>query len=232
MADSPVKGIIFDLDGTLYRMRRYLRPLIALGVFPQVRRLIAFMAVRQTFAGRHFGSRQELMQSIADGMAAELHTPSTVIADWIETSFNRAFIGSMRFFRNSRYNANGLMDEMHRRSIRLAVLSDYGRVAERLDRLKIKRTPFDILASCEDSGALKPHPLAYEKIAAQWTIAPQNMLVIGDRIDTDGAAAHAAGMAFWQVIDTKKQLNGPVDKYVPAKRLFWHEIVARLSALQ
>jgi len=48
-------------------------------------------------------------------------------------------------------------------------------------------------------GALKPAPDALLAAAAQLGVAPSSLLHVGDRWDTDAAAAHAAGCRFLHV---------------------------------
>lgn len=61
---------------------------------------------------------------------------------------------------------------------------------------------FDIvLANGEspDVTALKPDPACLLAAAAKLGVRPEECLVIGDRLDADGAAAHAAKMAFRRI---------------------------------
>ncbi|MBW2264536.1 MAG: HAD family hydrolase, partial [Deltaproteobacteria bacterium] len=82
------------------------------------------------------------------------------------------------------------------RGLKTAVLSDYGRVAERVEALRLPVTLFDDLASAEDAGALKPSPLPFLMSARNLGLEPDQVLVVGDRDDMDGQGAMAAGMAF------------------------------------
>jgi FMN phosphatase YigB (HAD superfamily) len=87
-------------------------------------------------------------------------------------------------------------------------LSDYGCVKERLEKLGLPVSLFDMVSSCEAAGALKPHPRPFLAIAEKWGIVPGNILVIGDRGDTDGEAAKNAGMQFVMVSDALRVSPG------------------------
>lgn len=57
---------------------------------------------------------------------------------------------------------------------------------------------FDFLISSSDFGRRKPHPSLFEAASRQMGLQPRNVWYLGDRIDTDIAGAHAAGMvAVW-----------------------------------
>ena len=78
----------------------------------------------------------------------------------------------------------------------LAVVSDFGLVSERLAALEIPSAAFDHVASAEDSGALKPSPKGFLDAARFLGLSADQLLIVGDRDDKDGAAARAAGMPF------------------------------------
>jgi putative hydrolase of the HAD superfamily len=57
---------------------------------------------------------------------------------------------------------------------------------------------FGFLISSSDFGLRKPHRYLFEAAARQMRLQTQNVWCLGDRIDTDIAGAHAAGMvAVW-----------------------------------
>jgi FMN phosphatase YigB (HAD superfamily) len=217
------KGIIFDLDGTLYHMKWYLKPLITLKLFPHSLRLPRYMAVRDRFAGRDMGSAQALLSTMASQLSAKTPGSTTQqMEDWIWKRFYSGFETVMPFFRGSRKGITETLAKLHIKGIRLAVLSDYGRIEERLAGLAIAPRLFDNLVSAESVGSLKPSPRAYIELSGVWGIEPGAICVIGDRDDTDGIAAKAAGMQFIRISDKKHPPAG-------AKR--WTEIKRFLDDL-
>ena len=207
-APAPIRGIIFDLDGTLYPMRWYFKPLMFVRVLPCAMRLPRFLEVRETYAGVDFGSGDRLLAALSEEFAGREKLTSAEARTWIDRTFYPAFVAVMRFFRNSRPGLSELILTLRDRGIRLAVLSDYGRVAQRLENLHISPSLFDPVASCEEAGALKPNMRPFLEISRQWGIPPPHIVVVGDRPDTDGAAATSAGMRFVHVCDAGRFPEG------------------------
>jgi HAD superfamily hydrolase (TIGR01549 family) len=204
VAEETYRGIIFDLDGTLYKMKWYMRPYLTARVFPHCLRLPRFLKERTRFAGKEMGSRDRLMDNVCSAIATRERCTAGEIRSWIECSFYPAFIDSMRLFRETRPGLEPFLDRLRRKGMRLGVLSDYDFVKERLEYLEIGLHHFSSIASSESAGALKPSPVPFLSMAAQWNLAPSEILVVGDRDDTDGAAAAAAGMHFFRVRDSSQ----------------------------
>jgi putative hydrolase of the HAD superfamily len=220
---ATVRGVIFDLDGTLYNMRWYFKPIICLRLFPECLRLPRFLHVREEFAGIEMNVKERLLAAISDELAnCDLISPAEAHS-WIERAFYPAFVAVMPLFRWSRPGLGGMLKKLSAKGVKLAVLSDYGRVTERLRKLWIPVTRFDAVTSCEEAGALKPHPRPFLDIAEKWGIDPVHILVIGDRADTDGLAAKNAGMQFWQVSDKC---------FKPKGAMRWGRICRRLKKLE
>ncbi len=209
-ASSLVRGIIFDLDGTLYALRWYLRILFFIRLFPHGLRLRRFLRVRETFAGADLKSQERLLSAISKELGGRENMRSADTRRWIDEAFYVSYIALMPFFRFSRPGLAQLLAALRAKGIRLAVLSDFGRVPERLEKLRISPSLFDTVASCEAAGALKPHKRPFLDIAKDWGVLPGDILVIGDRADTDGAAAQSAGMQFVRICDRHARARGGV----------------------
>ncbi len=200
IATSPrIRGVIFDLDGTLYAMRWYLQPVFFVTVFPHGMRLVRVWRMRGKYAGEEMVSQGRLADAISEDLARTETVSAAEARLWIDHAFYDSYVAIMRFFRGSRPGLNSLLAAVRAKGIKLAVLSDYGRVAERLEKLGIPPDLFDTVASCEACGALKPHPRPFLEIAKEWAISPHQVLVVGDRADTDGEAARGAGMDFLRI---------------------------------
>jgi FMN phosphatase YigB (HAD superfamily) len=204
---NSIKGLIFDLDGTLYRMQWYMRPLITIAVFPYCLRLPRFLKIRNQFAGKDLNSKDRLFSEICKQLSAAEHSSEENILKWIYESFYPAFINAMRFLRNSRPELDQTLTNLRNSNIKLAVLSDFDHVQQRLQNLSINPENFHTIASSEAAGALKPSPRPFLEIAEKWNISPNEIVVIGDRDDTDGEAARKASMQFWQINDSKPAHN-------------------------
>ena len=216
-----VQGIIFDLDGTLYRMTWIMRPFLTFKVFPTCLRLPRFLKIRGTFAGIDLGSYQELMNRICIALSEKENCSAHEINAWITDIFYPAFVSSMQLFRNSRPGISELLTSLRSNGIRLGVLSDYALVEERLIGLGIPSSPFSTITSSEIAGALKPSARPFLDIASSWNLKPEQVLVVGDRDDTDGAASRRAGMQFLHISD---KVHAP-DTWS------WDEVRTRLQSL-
>ena len=87
-----------------------------------------------------------------------------------------------------------LLDFLIQRGIKVGVFSDYPPQLK-LDALGIGGRFSVVLSSTDpDIGRFKPHPRGFLVAAARWQIDPAEVLVVGDRPDTDAAGAAAAGM--------------------------------------
>jgi FMN phosphatase YigB (HAD superfamily) len=194
-----VRGVVFDLDGTLYGMPWYMKPLLFASLVPHGMRLPAYMRARAEHAGRDHGSGGALMAALCADLARRIGRPPQEMQAWVEGPFYSRFTGFLYVLRHTRPGLAEALQDLRRRGIRLAVLSDFGRVAERLKALALDTSLFDCLQSSEDAGALKPAVRPFETIVAQWALPPAEILVVGDRDDTDGAGARAAGMQFMRL---------------------------------
>jgi FMN phosphatase YigB (HAD superfamily) len=198
---TAIRGIIFDLDGTLYRMEFFFQPLMFFNMLPRPLRLLHFLSERSKLAGIDFGTGEKLLETLCTSLSATLNISPEATLNWIEYRFYPAFISAMRFQRRGRPGLVPMLGNLRERGTKLAVLSDYATVEERLRMLRIPPDCFDHLSSCESAGALKPAARPFLDIARKWSISAEAILVVGDRDDTDGQAARSAGMQFLQIID-------------------------------
>jgi FMN phosphatase YigB (HAD superfamily) len=214
---AAVLGVIFDLDGTLYDMSWYMKPLFFLRLFPASIRLPRFLHIRETFAGKDLTSRQCLIETLSGELSKTEGVSPDQARKWIEGPFYASFVAIMPFLRFSRPGIIPLLSSLRDKGLRLGVLSDYDCVKERLEKLSVPPSLFDTVASSEAFGALKPNGRPYSAIAQEWGIAPRNILVVGDRADTDGAAAAALGMQFLLIENSPRKRR-------PGKGLCWKEL--------
>ncbi|MBD3315172.1 MAG: HAD-IA family hydrolase [Chitinivibrionales bacterium] len=199
-----IRGVIFDLDGTLYQMKWYFRPVLALMLMPSSLRLQHYMSIRK----KHMGDDRKSAAALLDAMASELarktgEGDTMKMLVWIRSKFYPAFERAMNLVRGSRPGLNPMLRTLRERGIRLGVLSDFSRVAQRLRGLGIAPDQFDTLASTEDAGCLKPCPRPLLALAREWGVPCEKIMVIGDRQDTDGEAASLAHMHFLRISDLR-----------------------------
>ncbi len=200
---SEVQAILFDLDGTLYR-KTCLELIVGFGGLRSMRTFAAIAAARKTKAGEDLGTRDALIDAIALDAALRLgEDPARIRLFYEEVLYGR-FMRRLSLFYRARpcfsrlFSLAGTHEERTRGPL-LAILSDYGHVDDRLQAIGIDPRVFTHRFSCEDAGALKPAPRPFSEAAEVLGVEPQKILVVGDRDDTDGAGAIAAGMNFAKI---------------------------------
>lgn len=204
-----IRGIIFDLDGTLYKMKWFMKPLLTIMLSPRILLLPRYMSVRKSFAGKEMGNGDELLNAMAATLAEKSGRCTTEsILSWIHNRFYSAFKKIMPFLKGSRPGLNDLLATLQERGFKLAIVSDFSHIEERLNGLCIPGSLFNTIISSETEGSLKPSCRALLVIAKSWQLPPSSILVIGDRDDTDGIAAARAGMPYIRISDKKSLSAG------------------------
>jgi len=186
--------VVFDVDGTLYRQRplrlRMARELLVHSVRRRDAKIIAVLA-RYRRLREQLGEAQAVdfePALVARTAAAASVSPDKVraiVAEWIDER-------PLRHLAACRYpGLPQLFAGLRRRGKAIGVLSDYSARAK-LEALDLAA---DHVAGAADAGigVLKPHPRGLNALIAMAGAAPHRTLVIGDRPDRDGLAAHAAG---------------------------------------
>ena len=196
-----VRAVLFDVDGTLYAQAP-LRVLMAaelaiegLRAPKQTRRAARIIATfRRT--------REELRQQ------GDASTPLDVLqfaraaeqlgigASEVERVVNEWMLQRpLKYLRRVRRpGLLGLLSVLTERGLQIGALSDYP-VPEKLRALGVANY-FSIGLCTADRpiNAFKPHPKGFGHACELWGVAPQEVLYVGDRPDTDGAGAAAAGI--------------------------------------
>ncbi len=197
------QAVIFDLDGTLYAMTSRFKPLMTIMCFPHCLRVPKYMKIRDKYRGKDMLSGIELKQAISSDLNFETGLNNS--EKWIEECFYPAFVSTLRFLRN-RPQVNSLFSALKDNGIKIAVLSDFGRVEERLKALKIDLSLIDVIESTERVGAFKPCSRPFFEVCEKLGVKPEKVTLIGDRDDTDRAGAEASGLKFFKV-DGKSNKN-------------------------
>lgn len=157
------------------------------------------------------------MQQLAEELSKKCkNTSPETLLTWIQETFYPTFVRLMPLMRGSRPELNTTLSQLRKNGYNLAVLSDFDFVAERLKGLAIDTDLFHFIGSTESQGCLKPCPRVFQEIAKSWHCTVDQVLVIGDRTDTDGAAAAACDMPFLQINDNGTHGNNwsYVQKYL------------------
>lgn len=186
-------GIIFDIDGTLYAMTPQVRIHSLLHTFPRSKNFFKFLKIRHRQQGKDFGTKENLIAEIN-----KILISAGVSPDYEKNVFYPAFIKSLSINKN-RTQLIEFVKYCKSLGVKTAVLSDYGIIDERLEALGFDKNLFDIRMSSEDFGAFKPTSRIFTEISQMLGLKPQQILMVGDREDTDGEGAKSVGMPFFKI---------------------------------
>jgi phosphoglycolate phosphatase/putative hydrolase of the HAD superfamily len=197
-----VRGVLFDVDGTLY-FQPPLRLLMALELSLLALRVGPRRAGRIWALLRAYRDAHEILRRtgysggpIHDhqlGLAAtqaglSLREAAPIVSEWMV----RRPLKYLRLCR--RPGLVRLLETLRRRGVRLGVLSDYPAEAK-LSALGLRGAFHDVVWTGEaDVNALKPDPKGFLLVASRWNIPPSEALYVGDRADVDADGARRAGM--------------------------------------
>lgn len=196
-ADTLIRGVLFDLDGTLYRQAP-MRALMALELAAlALRRPLG--APRQLRALKEYRRAQEALRTGPTTAARQLDLAaersgvskdelSALVTEWMQER-------PLKYLPVCRApGLSNLMDWLERRSVPLGLFSDYPAKGKLRALGLASRFEVVLCSTDEEVGAFKPNPRGFEVAAARLGLAPSDVLMVGDRADIDGAGARAAGM--------------------------------------
>lgn len=214
--------VLFDFDKTLYEGRHFALRLLA-AAFPHILRVKAERAVRRSLAGQDLKSGGSLRAELTARLAKRIGSDESKAGAWYAESYLPAMQRALAHF-SPRPMAVQVISELLDAGVAVGVLSDYPQTRERLAAIGITDSRIRCWSS-EEAGALKPNPRPFLEAAGEMTVAPADVLVVGDRADNDGAGAKAAGMDCL-LIKGKRATGDDGFEAVP-----WDEVVQRLRKI-
>lgn len=204
---------IFDFDGTLYDMRGLI-PKIIMSSPLNALTMRAEREARRGMHGHDYGSADALRSDLFRRVAAITKRSADEVRSWYFGWYLPCIERILKKRFRARRNADCLMESLRVMGVKTAVLSDYPKIEERLEAIGLDSRNFDVILSAEDLGALKPCPRPFIETAKALGVPPCQCLVAGDRSDTDGDGARAAGMGFARIASNRG--NKPRDAYKDA----------------
>lgn len=218
--DDPraLRAVLFDLDGTLYRLGPVRRAmawrLLARFVFEPRRarqRIANLRAWRHALEDvRHeerdaivaHGGVRARQRMLALQKGADARSLDEDVATWM----GRAPLRAVR--RARRADILDLLAALMSEGLRLGVWSDYA-VEAKLDALEL-RDHFELQLCADDDeiSCLKPWPHGFRRAAALWKLPESAIVYVGDRPDVDAVGASAAGMRCIIVGDRARASDG------------------------
>lgn len=198
--EAKTQAVIFDFDGTLYDKSGLPARLIMAAPF-QMGLLSAERKVRKHLAGKYYGTEKEYYQELF-WQISHRHYRFRNVKD-VKSWYNNTYMVNMVNILSKHYKIHEwvepLIMELKSQGIKIAVLSDYGCLPQRLSAIGFNIQWADFIADAPQLGGLKPCREVFLKACQKIGIAPENALMVGDRDDTDGEGARRAGMPFIDV---------------------------------
>lgn len=199
----PIKGIIFDLDGTLYTAN-FFGLTIAWGFIFEPIRLRKIFKVRTAERHKTYADETAFKNAFSSALARETGMTETDALNWYESRFMPRFTHAIRVRGRRRSGLVSLLQTLRQRGVKLAVVSDFGWIEERLKAIDLSPDLFDEIATAESFGAMKPTAKPFLHIAKVWRIPIEEILLVGDRVDHDEQSATLAGAQFIGITGSRK----------------------------
>jgi len=188
-----IKGIGFDLDGTLYPNYRFNLKLLPF-LFKETRLLTAFGKARSIIRKEQNQNRlpkNDFYAYQAEITAKILSVEPKPLREKIDKLIYRGWepiFKNVRLFKNVLETLNALRNAGYK----LGLLSDFPPEAK-LGFLNLNGY-WDAVLCSEQCNALKPHPLPFFQLADAMSLPPEQILYVGNSLSYDVAGAACAGM--------------------------------------
>lgn len=187
------EAVFFDLDGTLYDKKgmpaRFIWAafksgcLLLLGRERRTRRRIA--------AAKQPASYDTLFAEISKGSWYSVDR----VRRWYYNWYMPTMIRLLTKYRTVDGSVISMAEDFKSKGAKIAVLSDYGCVREKLVALGAKPEMFDALLDSPSIGGYKPCPGVFTAACAALGVDPARCALVGDRPETDGGCT-AVGMDY------------------------------------
>ena len=208
-----IKGVIFDFDGTLFD--NALIAFYMISAFPtDILRIRRERLIRRRFAGCDYENPEMYHRAFFIELGRPFLRSPERMRSWY---FDRYMPRFVRVLKKHYKPRPGLVEFMRRIdnpacSSKMAVYSDYPFLKERMEALGLFTTERIRLYGPESFGAQKPAVRPFLEIAKDMNLPPEEILVIGDREETDGLGAFHAKMHFF-CLETGRKRYFRLDPY-------------------
>ena len=190
-----VQNVVLDLDGTLYDKTGLARRMVR-RLWWCLPLLAAERLARKNMHYVQYASEEEFFGAFFRYMSRGHWWGVGVAATWYHTVYMPTMIRLIRRYHHPRPEMMALIEEAKAKGLTLAIYSDYGCVAKKLEALGIDPSQFELMISAPELGALKPSEPCARHMLELLQAKPETTLFVGDRDDKDGASARSVGAKF------------------------------------
>lgn len=172
------RGIIFDLDDTLFSEKEYVRS--------------GFKAVSDYLGGQY---EERLWAFFEDGK----HAIDELLNELGRISEKEKALSIYRFHKPSIHlypGVAGLIDELRKKGIKVGIITD-GRPEGQWNKIKALGLDADDIIVTDELGGLqfrKPCDIAFRMMVLRWKLNPEDVIYVGDNVAKDFQAPRQLGM--------------------------------------
>lgn len=189
------KAVIFDLDGTLYDNSSLPRHIVIRSLF-HLRMLYAERICRHHMSGRYYGGKGSTYHELFRRMALMTGKSEEKVQEWYWEIFMPLQVKMLKRHFCAKPWVHETLIRLREQGIKLVCFSEYSFIREKLRAIDINPDMFDFLIDAPTAGGCKPCRKAFMYVAAKIDVHPSEIVMVGDREDTDGAGAEACNMQF------------------------------------
>ena len=198
-----LRGVIFDLDGTLYESRHF--PLRLILADPlHIGMLAAERKCRKRLCDRYFDRASDYYDALFTAMGKGSPTKAERCRKWFYGTYMPLQVKIIREKFGPRPHLKEFIANLRRQGYRLAVLSDYCFAAEKLAAIGLSTSDFDAVWESPAMGGLKPREEVFRNACKTLGTATSETLMIGDKASKDGGALRA-GLQFIHLINSESK---------------------------
>jgi len=183
---SRIQAVCFDLDGTLYDLKKQRRKLWKW----MLRHPFVLSAWQKETAAMRGVRSQNIHNDIALAVAEKTRISANKAHSIIQKVIFEEYPATFSP-KDLLPGLSDLFDELDRRGMYRAVVSDHPTDAKLRGLGQLEG--WTCRVDCSGLGALKPLPDGLEVVAEHLECSPSELMLIGDRMDTDWEMAKAAG---------------------------------------
>jgi HAD superfamily hydrolase (TIGR01549 family) len=191
--------IVFDLDGTIYPLGNLNKTIFFLMNISNFSLFNAHRKVISELRGKDFGSSESFYNRLFSSISNRTGKNKETVSSWYFNIFYRNFEIFLKKHCHVRKNFSEVVNFLRSSGVKTAILSDYGKISERLEALGIDNKLFDVIFSAEKYGVLKPEPRTLSLIIDFFGADPDRVLMVGDKKETDGMCAKNCKTGFYHI---------------------------------